>query len=129
CSPKRKVRMAEVTDGTSNTLAIGERASLFTQAPWVGAVNFGTTRVTPGALTKNLSAIEDAPTQVLAHVDIDTINDPNADPEDFFTPHIGVCNRLFVDGSVRPVRTQIALSVLQALATSNGGEVINSSAY
>src|SRR5262245_32367172 len=42
-------RFADMTDGSSNTLAVGERAALFTQTPWAGAVSHGTTRVTPGA--------------------------------------------------------------------------------
>jgi hypothetical protein len=62
---------------------------------------------------------------VLSHVAVHTINDPNADSEDFFSPHTGVCLFLFGDGSVRPLRQGVQLSVLQALATRAGGEVVN----
>jgi prepilin-type processing-associated H-X9-DG protein len=124
-SRNSRFRIADVTDGTSNTLAIGERSSAFTQTPWAGAVSFGTTRITPGAAANNTGAVEDAPTQVLVHVGIHTINDANADPEDFFTPHPGTANFLFADGSVRSLRMGIDLSVLQALATRDGGEVVN----
>ena len=72
----------------------------------------------------NPTAIEDAPTQPLVHVAVHTLNDPNADPEDFFTPHTGNAMFLFVDGSVRAVCTGISLSVLQALATRSGGVVV-----
>jgi prepilin-type processing-associated H-X9-DG protein len=82
-SRNSRVRFADVTDGSSNTIAIGERGSFFTQTPWAGAVSFGT------------------------------------------TPHTGTANFLFADGSVRPIRTGIGLAVLQALATRDGGEVIN----
>jgi prepilin-type processing-associated H-X9-DG protein len=92
-------------------------------------VSFGTTRITPGAPTNIPTALEDAPTQTLVHVAVHTLNDPNADPEDFFTPHTSIGNFLFVDGSVRPLRIGISLSVLQALATRNGGEVVNSNDY
>jgi prepilin-type N-terminal cleavage/methylation domain-containing protein/prepilin-type processing-associated H-X9-DG protein len=124
-SRNSRVRFADVKDGTSNTIAIGERGAFFTQTPWAGAVSFGTTRITPGAPTNNLTAIEEAPTQALVHVAVHTVNDQNADPEDFFTPHPGTANFLFADGSVRPVSTGIPLSVLQALATRDGGEIIN----
>jgi prepilin-type processing-associated H-X9-DG protein len=128
-SRNSKVRFADVTDGTSNTIAIGERGSFFTQAPWAGAVSLGTTRITPGAPVNNPGAIEDAPTQTLVHFAVHTIDDANADPEDFFTPHNGAANFLFVDGSVRPVRAGVDISVLQALATRNGGEVVNPDDY
>jgi prepilin-type N-terminal cleavage/methylation domain-containing protein/prepilin-type processing-associated H-X9-DG protein len=119
------VRVTDITDGSGYTIAVGERASLFTQTPWAGAVSFGTTRVTPGAPTNNPAAVEEAPTQPLVHIAVHTINDPNSDPEDFFTPHGNTAMFLFADGSVRPVRIRIALPVLQALATRNGGEVLN----
>lgn len=128
-SRNSRVRIGDVTDGTSTTIAIGERGSLFTQTPWAGAVSLGTTRITPGAQTSNLNAVEESPTQVLSHVAVHTLNDPNADPEDFFTPHQAIANILFADGSVRPLRSGLNLSVLQALATRDGGEVVNANDF
>jgi prepilin-type processing-associated H-X9-DG protein len=123
-----RTRIADIPDGTSNTIAVGERGAFFAQAAWAGALTGGTTRVRPGAPTQS-TAVEDAPTQPLAHTGSHTLNDPNADPDDFFTPHVGVGMFLFADGSVRPVRAEIDLGLLQALSTRAGGEVTSGEAF
>src|SRR5262249_34593035 len=81
-----RLRIGDITDGTSTTICVGERPSLFTQTAWAGAISRGTTRITPGAPVLSRS-VEEAPTQTLAHTGSHTINDANADPDDFFTPH------------------------------------------
>ncbi len=43
--------------------------------------------------------------------------------------HAGVCNVVFADGSVRPLRATAGRKVVSALVTSQGGELIDPNAY
>src|SRR5205807_5643087 len=119
-----RIRIADVLDGASNTLAVGERGAFFTKTAWAGAASGGTARVTQGAPTTS-TAVEGAPVQTLAHTGSHTINAADADPDDFFTPHAGACMFLFADGSVRPVQAKVDLGLLQALSTRAGGEIVS----
>jgi prepilin-type N-terminal cleavage/methylation domain-containing protein/prepilin-type processing-associated H-X9-DG protein len=121
------VRMADVTDGLSSTLAVGERGAFFTQTPWAGVMTGGTARTTPGAPVYT-SVIEPAPTMTLAYCKR-ALHDPNSEPYDFFAPHQGLCQFLFADGSVHPLGTSTSTTVLMALATRGGGEAISGTDY
>lgn len=121
-------RIADITDGTSGTLLVGERGALFAQSPWAGVMAGGTIRTTPGAPVYS-SIIDLAPVLVLARVWNKTLNSPYSQPPDFFSPHAQVVQFLFADGSVHALSTGTDLTTLQALATIGGGEVVDASGF
>jgi prepilin-type processing-associated H-X9-DG protein len=123
-----RVRMAEITDGTSNTLAIGERGCILTQTPWAGVMTGGTARTTPGAPVYR-SIVEPAATMPMARIGTHGLNDPLSEPYDFFSPHVGGVAFAFADGSVHLLNLNTSLTVLQALATRAGNETIDAAAY
>jgi prepilin-type processing-associated H-X9-DG protein len=122
------VTLTQITDGPSNTLAVGERASLFCQTPWAGAVSGGTVRITPGAPVDTW-AIEEAPVQVMASMVGWPLNSPSSTPYDFFSPHGNQVQFAFADASVHALSNEINGDILQALATIAGGEAVDGSAF
>jgi prepilin-type N-terminal cleavage/methylation domain-containing protein/prepilin-type processing-associated H-X9-DG protein len=122
------ISLKQITDGTSNTIAVGERASLFTQTPWAGVMTGGTARTTPGAPVY-VSYDDPAPTMVMARVNRYPLFYPYEEPVFFWSPHPGVVNFLFADGSVRPLNASVTIDVLQALATRAGGEAVSDTSY
>ncbi len=101
-----RIRMLDITDGTSGTLLIGERSSNLAKATWTGAV----------------TGVDEAPALCLGSAD-HAPNDEHAHEEDFWSRHSQGVNCLFADGSVHSVNNGIGESVWQALATRAGGEV------
>ena len=115
-----RIRMAEVTDGTSTTLFVGERASNLARATWTGAVSNG---VVP-ALAPGLSA-GDAPVLVLGHTsDAGGIYPSNSlkSVAGFSSFHPGGVLFAFGDGSVRFVAPGVAPATWKALGSRAGGE-------
>jgi prepilin-type N-terminal cleavage/methylation domain-containing protein len=119
-----KVRLADVSDGASNTVAIGERGALFLRTPWAGAVSMASVRTTDGAPVYG-SFLEESPVQVMATFEVQ-LNSLYSTPYTFFSPHPNAGFFVYADGSVRPISFQTSLEVLTALATRAGGETIPS---
>lgn len=121
-------RITDITDGSSNTLLVGERGALLAQGPWAGVMTGGTIRTTPGAPVYS-SLVELAPVMVMARIWNKSLNSPLSEPYDFFSPHGPVVQFLFADGSVHAPSNGTDLTVLQALATIAGGEAVDDNGF
>ncbi|MBM4073300.1 MAG: DUF1559 domain-containing protein [Planctomycetes bacterium] len=100
-----RTRFAEITDGLSNTMFVGERSMNIAMSSWTGAV----------------TGADEAPALVLGSAD-HTPNHPAAHPEDFWSKHTQGVNSLFGDGSVQSISNAINPAVWSALSTRNGNE-------
>jgi hypothetical protein len=123
-----RIKASQVLDGTSNTLAVGERAALFARTPWAGVMTDGSALTTPDAPVFS-TRIFPAPSMVMARIGARQLNDPWSEPIDFFSPHPWVNQFVFADGSVRPLKFTLDPDVLGALATRAGQEVVGAVDY
>lgn len=123
-----RVRIAQVTDGTTNTLFVGERSSNLAYATWTGSVTGG--QVPPKIPDPFGFGPEGAPILTLGHtgnyldVPPHTPNSPVNHVDDFWSRHSLGVNFLFVDGSVRNINDQIDPTVWWSLGTRAGAEFI-----
>jgi prepilin-type N-terminal cleavage/methylation domain-containing protein/prepilin-type processing-associated H-X9-DG protein len=117
--PDSKVRVGDIVDGTSNTLAIGEK--LYEPRTWMrGADNNSSTQLCV-VTGKNVRwPINSDPNlrNYLANPETCLFNDLF-----FSSRHAGGANFVYGDGSVHFVSQNISFPVFQALATIAGGEV------
>ena len=120
----------DITDGTGQTIMVGERACILTRAPWVGAINGGLLRITPGSTSRS-TATKTAPVEALARADTGGGTSDNLffDPDDFFSPHPAGLYFLMADGSVKFIKSSITPAVYGDLASRNGGEVVGDDRY
>jgi prepilin-type N-terminal cleavage/methylation domain-containing protein/prepilin-type processing-associated H-X9-DG protein len=129
-----RTRLSDITDGTSQTILIGERSWGNAQGIWAGAVPGGVIlrgRFNP--CPGNGAASYPAATLVLAHSHLNNaVTDTDGGLDDFSSKHSGGSNFLFADGSVHFIRsvsgdapngyTPDSLA-LQALGTRANGDV------
>jgi prepilin-type N-terminal cleavage/methylation domain-containing protein/prepilin-type processing-associated H-X9-DG protein len=127
-----KTRIAEIKDGTSRTVLLGDRAWTQTQGIWAGAPNgaicrAGETNVWPNAT---------GPAQALILVHNNWINittDADGGLDDFSSNHPAGVNLLFADGSVHFIQSIISdgpeRRAFWALGTRAGGEIIDGLDY
>ncbi len=126
------MRIADIRDGLSNTLFVGERCTSMSSTTWTGAVTNG---VVPAqrypSPADQLANAEAAAALILSHGSRDHLpNNPlvfDADATASF--HIQGVNFLFGDGSVHPISSGINGLVYEALLTRSGGEPISGSSY
>jgi prepilin-type N-terminal cleavage/methylation domain-containing protein/prepilin-type processing-associated H-X9-DG protein len=125
----RSITIAAITDGTSQTLAAGEKSQNLAQATWTGAITNAAVPITKLQAEDGLSP-EGGDALVVAHTgELDGPNSRPAHADQFWSLHPGGANFLFADGSVRFLKEKRPLVIFQALATRAGGEVLSTDAY
>jgi prepilin-type N-terminal cleavage/methylation domain-containing protein/prepilin-type processing-associated H-X9-DG protein len=100
-----RTRFAQITDGLSNTLIVGERGTKQGNSVWAGVVEGAN-----AAMARVVGVGDHVP------------NDPHHHFDDFASYHPGGVHFLYGDGSVQRINNTINLGVYQALCTIAGGE-------
>jgi prepilin-type N-terminal cleavage/methylation domain-containing protein/prepilin-type processing-associated H-X9-DG protein len=127
-----RTRLTDITDGTSQTVMIGDRAWVQTQGTWAGAPSGALTRA--GARNPWANATASAAVLVLVHNNyINIRTDADGGLDDFSSNHTGGANLLFADGSVHFLRDITGdgaeRRAFWAMGTRAGGEVVSGIDY
>ena len=125
-----RIRIAQITDGTSKTVCIGERMSRMAEATWLGSITGSEVVHADGwwqrlGYSHRSQNYRPANVQTTCHIRSSAPNLPTNSPSGFFSPHPQGCGFLNADGSVRLIADDIDLATFRALATRAGGEAVS----
>jgi len=122
-----QISVDDITDGTSSTIVIGERAWAQTRGTWVGAPQGSIIRA--GSMNPFSAATATSAVGILAHAHwINNKVDSDGGLDDYASLHPGGAHFLFADGSVRFLQDVTTPggweTTFQAMGTRNGREAI-----
>src|SRR5205085_1627017 len=127
------VRLTDISDGSSNTLLLGETSSALNAARtglsnwgWIQPWTWGAYNYCDYLSTESGFLMIDHK-YVTWPINYKGVYIPNATP--YTSNHSGGANFAYSDGSVRFHSSTMGIATLKALATRNGGEVLGSDAY
>ena len=133
-TPTKKVsrQIAEITDGTSNTLLLAEDAGrnehwLMGKIVTTKLEEDGAWANPSGNITNTNSGQWGFNPQTLSYPGPCGVNCTNS--QQVYSFHIGIAQALFADGSVRPLRAGTDVNIIIALMTRRGGEVVPDTSY
>jgi type II secretory pathway pseudopilin PulG len=133
-----RIRIKDITDGTSQTVFMGEKTPFHSDATWVGIVpgsatfpsgNFATAAPEAAACQIN---VHSGPSEDHEHAGdhhVGVIHPPNGPfgfVDEMYSDHGGGCFVLFGDASVRFISEEINLQTWSALSSRASGEAIDS---
>ena len=121
-----------MTDGTSNTIMVGERSHNLSYVTLVArSIDgwLGKTSLIEGGTDQFNPSPEECWTQIMGPAGLEdgnrTINNPEAHVEDYWSLHSGGANMLFADGSVHFLKSSINPVPWRAMATRGFGEIVS----
>lgn len=118
-----KTRVRDITDGLSNTLALGER----TNGPIGGGTTAGGHVFFENVWSAAAREVTDLPDDHGHMVLFETQfrpNQPGGDDKGLSAPHEGMCQFAMCDGSVRAISEHIDAGTYNALGTRSQGEIV-----
>ena len=124
-SRNRGISIPEITDGTSQTFAVGERSQGISRATWAGVI---TDAVVPMTHPQGEAAPPPAAADALVVSTAGGRDGPNAvppSPDQFGSGHPGGAFFLYADGSARFMKDRRPSEIFRALATRAGSEMIS----
>lgn len=122
-SRNSRTRTADVTDGLSQTLMVGERVN----GPFRNGALHGNHfeyETTWSAAVRDWDEPDDDHGHMVLFQTGHVPNHPQSDDRDVSAPHVGYANYLLGDGSVRPISENVDIQIYLNLSTRAGAEVI-----